>query len=150
MVFRLKEKENHPGCVRSVAARNFLDDAATPPCGDARRGLRLDFNSFTPAAPVNRWCRFIRYRPRLPARFNFPRSTYFSPIALARAEDTPDGEADRIHIAAVASPTRDHLIPDGDTPEPGKFELICRTSMIILRRDILTWVEVELLSFPPP
>jgi hypothetical protein len=57
-------KVNHPGCVRSVATRNFLDDAATPPCGDARRGLQaLDFNSFTPAATVNRWYQFIRYRP---------------------------------------------------------------------------------------
>src|SRR5882724_10030991 len=31
----------------SVAARNFLDDAATPPCGDARRGITLDSNLFT-------------------------------------------------------------------------------------------------------
>src|SRR5262245_1824380 len=30
---------NHPGFVASVAARNFFDDAATPPCGDASRGL---------------------------------------------------------------------------------------------------------------
>jgi hypothetical protein len=34
-----KKKENHLGCVDSVAARSFVDDAATPPCGDARRGL---------------------------------------------------------------------------------------------------------------
>src|SRR5439155_10998377 len=31
----------------SVAARNLLDDAATPPCGDARRGITLDSNLFT-------------------------------------------------------------------------------------------------------
>jgi len=34
-----------------VAARNFLDDAATPPCGDARRGITLDSNLFT--APMS-------------------------------------------------------------------------------------------------
>src|SRR5436309_13894774 len=39
--------ENHPAASASVAARNFLDDAATPPCGRARRGITLDFNLFT-------------------------------------------------------------------------------------------------------
>src|SRR6266516_1272998 len=40
--------ENHPGCVSlGLAARNFLDDAATPPCGRARRGITLDSNLFT-------------------------------------------------------------------------------------------------------
>src|SRR5207244_1376578 len=29
-----------PAASASVAARNFLDDAATPPCGRARRGRR--------------------------------------------------------------------------------------------------------------
>src|SRR5205809_1667826 len=28
-----------PAASASVAARNFIDDAATPPCGDARRGI---------------------------------------------------------------------------------------------------------------
>src|SRR6188474_1343153 len=37
-------KENHPGCVASVASRYLLDDTATPPCGDARRGLLLSSN----------------------------------------------------------------------------------------------------------
>src|SRR5437867_10076167 len=36
-----------PAASASVAARNFLDDAATPPCGRARRGITLDFNLFT-------------------------------------------------------------------------------------------------------
>src|SRR5206468_1141101 len=39
--------ENHPAASASVAARNFLDDAATPPCGRARRGITLDSNLFT-------------------------------------------------------------------------------------------------------
>src|SRR5437867_5663886 len=40
-----------PAASASVAARNFLDDAATPPCGRARRGITLDSNLFT--APVS-------------------------------------------------------------------------------------------------
>src|SRR5437867_9346659 len=36
-----------PAASASVAARNFLDDAATPPCGRARRGITLDSNLFT-------------------------------------------------------------------------------------------------------
>jgi hypothetical protein len=43
------KKENHPGCVASVASRYFFDDTATPPCGDARRGLTLYSNLFTPS-----------------------------------------------------------------------------------------------------
>src|SRR5712691_8653017 len=36
--------------VRSMdASRNLLYRSATPPCGDARRGMTLDSNSFTPA-----------------------------------------------------------------------------------------------------
>src|SRR5437660_4256513 len=34
-------KEHHPGCVNKDASRHFLDDAATPPRGDARRGMAL-------------------------------------------------------------------------------------------------------------
>jgi len=34
------DKEHHPGCVNEDASRYFLDDAATPPRGDARRGIR--------------------------------------------------------------------------------------------------------------
>src|SRR5436305_812926 len=40
-----------PAASASVAARNFLDDAATPPCGRARRGITLDSNLFT--APMS-------------------------------------------------------------------------------------------------
>src|SRR5207244_5930335 len=36
-----------PAASASVAARNFLDDAATTPCGRARRGITLDSNLFT-------------------------------------------------------------------------------------------------------
>ena len=30
-----------------VASQYLIDDAASPPCGDARRGMALDCNSFT-------------------------------------------------------------------------------------------------------
>jgi hypothetical protein len=43
------KKENHPGCVRFGGFATFFDDTATPPCGDARRGLSLDSNLFTPS-----------------------------------------------------------------------------------------------------
>ena len=34
-------RKTTPAASASVAARNFVDDAATPPCGDARRGIAL-------------------------------------------------------------------------------------------------------------
>src|SRR6188474_974723 len=42
-------RKTTPAASASVASRNFFDDAATPPCGDARRGLALDSNLFTPS-----------------------------------------------------------------------------------------------------
>ena len=42
-------RKTTPAASASVAARNFVDDAATPPCGDARRGIALYCNSFTPS-----------------------------------------------------------------------------------------------------
>jgi len=33
------KRKTTPAASTSVASRNFLDDAATPPCGDARRGI---------------------------------------------------------------------------------------------------------------
>src|SRR5207247_6809164 len=42
------EAARYRACASRVASRYFLDDAATPPCGDARRGItRADRNSFT-------------------------------------------------------------------------------------------------------
>src|SRR3989441_6731384 len=50
VVFRLKTKgKPPPAASASVATRNFLDDAASPPCGDARRGITRHCNSFTPS-----------------------------------------------------------------------------------------------------
>src|SRR5206468_10126561 len=40
------KRKTTPAASASVAARNLLDDAATPPCGDARRGITLDSNLF--------------------------------------------------------------------------------------------------------
>src|SRR5438034_341270 len=34
-------RKTTPSASASVASRHFLDDAATPPCGDARRGIAL-------------------------------------------------------------------------------------------------------------
>src|SRR5438445_7677365 len=39
VVFRWMQRKTTPAASASVAARYFLDDAATPPCGDARRGI---------------------------------------------------------------------------------------------------------------
>src|SRR5262245_58007141 len=39
VVFRLSKEENHPVRGASVASRLFIYAAATPPCGDARRGM---------------------------------------------------------------------------------------------------------------
>jgi hypothetical protein len=40
VVFRLrKRRKTTPSASVSVASRNFINDAATPPCGDARRGI---------------------------------------------------------------------------------------------------------------
>src|SRR6266702_5930242 len=50
------KRKTTPSASASVASRNFLDDADTPPCGDARRGVTLDCNLFTShmtAPPVN-------------------------------------------------------------------------------------------------
>src|SRR5947208_1489732 len=48
VVFRSKTKrKTTPASASSVASQYRIDDAATPPCGDARRGMALDCNSFT-------------------------------------------------------------------------------------------------------
>jgi hypothetical protein len=41
------KKENHPGCVCFGGFAKVFDVAATPPCGDARRGLSPDSDLFT-------------------------------------------------------------------------------------------------------
>src|SRR5205823_8139860 len=47
VVFRSKTKrKTTPAAAASVASQYLIDDAATP-CGDARRGMALDCNSFT-------------------------------------------------------------------------------------------------------
>src|SRR5205809_7540491 len=48
VVFRLRtQRKTTPAASASVASQHFLDDAATPPCGDARRGITHQRNSFT-------------------------------------------------------------------------------------------------------
>src|SRR5437867_12562195 len=52
-----------PAASASVAARNFLDDAATPPCGRARRGITRDSNLFTaPMTAATGWSLVICFR----------------------------------------------------------------------------------------
>src|SRR5437773_5123592 len=43
------KRKTTPAASVLVASQNFLDDAATPPCGDARRGLLRSSNLFTPS-----------------------------------------------------------------------------------------------------
>src|SRR6185369_3613522 len=40
------KRKTTPAASALVAARHFLDDAATPPCGDARRGITRDSTVF--------------------------------------------------------------------------------------------------------
>src|SRR2546425_9546719 len=40
VVFLFSQSENHPGLASAEASRHFIDRSATPPCGDARRGIR--------------------------------------------------------------------------------------------------------------
>ena len=35
----VSQSENHPGLAVADASRHFIDRSATPPCGDARRGM---------------------------------------------------------------------------------------------------------------
>src|SRR5213594_1001813 len=52
VVFRLlNQGKTTPAASASVASQHFLDDAATPPCGDARRGITHQRHSFTPDRP---------------------------------------------------------------------------------------------------
>src|SRR5438128_6774737 len=55
------ERKTTPSASASVASRNFIDDAATPPCGDARRGVCLLQNIRSASRDLH--CRFIRYSP---------------------------------------------------------------------------------------
>src|SRR5713101_8158467 len=55
------ERKTTPSASASVASRNFIDDAATPPCGDARRGVCWLRN--IRSASRDLYCRFIRYSP---------------------------------------------------------------------------------------
>src|SRR5437867_4128757 len=58
------KRKTTPAASVLMASQNFLDDAATPPCGDARRGLLRSSDLFTPSLPrvdfVSRPCRILR------------------------------------------------------------------------------------------
>src|SRR6185295_10195084 len=41
------DRKTTPSSRSAEASRYLFDRSATPPCGDARRGISLDFNSFT-------------------------------------------------------------------------------------------------------
>src|SRR5467141_3226120 len=55
------ERKTTPSASASVASRNFFDDAASPPCGGARRGVCWLRNIRSASRDVHR--RFIRYSP---------------------------------------------------------------------------------------
>src|SRR5947208_14210138 len=58
VVFRSKTKrKTTPAAAASVASQYLIDDAATPPCRAARRGMALDCNSFTAVTKAKLWCR---------------------------------------------------------------------------------------------
>src|SRR5207247_2696710 len=63
VVFRLRTKGKHPGCVRLRWLRSiFLMTQPSPPCGDARRGITHHCHSFTSsqsAATVARYGFFV-------------------------------------------------------------------------------------------
>src|ERR1051326_896683 len=46
---RYGARASRPSASVSVASRNFINDAATPPCGNARRGILLASNLFPPS-----------------------------------------------------------------------------------------------------
>src|SRR2546422_7967274 len=52
------ERKTTPSASASVASRDFIDDAATPPCGGARGECACSEIS---ACEWGRTCRFIRY-----------------------------------------------------------------------------------------
>src|SRR5215471_9558700 len=47
----LRARKTTPSSLSKDASRHFLDRSATPPCGDARRGLRLRQLSNNPSRP---------------------------------------------------------------------------------------------------
>src|SRR5262245_4381464 len=55
------DKEHHPGGVDKEASRHFLGDAATPPRGDARRGIRV-FQNDTSKPHMFSWPLWTRVR----------------------------------------------------------------------------------------
>ena len=85
------EAENHPGCVSFGGFATFIDDAATPPCGDARRGMsraKLTANVQTPgreAPDEGRYDESVRI-PALTRRFAPPspggRGTHHKQVSI--------------------------------------------------------------------
>src|SRR5207253_1983859 len=61
-VKRENTRNTTPAASASVASRNFIDDAATPPRGDARRGLSHDCDSFTLDRLLSASRRFLHSR----------------------------------------------------------------------------------------
>ena len=72
VVFRFQNKrKTTPAASASVAAQNFIDDAATPPCSDARSGITRRGNSFTRSdAPGLFFCAASRRRATLQSAFS--------------------------------------------------------------------------------
>src|SRR5439155_26937422 len=95
-VKRENTRNKTPAASASVASRNFIDDAATPPRGDARRGLSHDCDSFTLDRLLSASRRFLHSRStkNLVALGFSPRlrthvTRYFACVAGKRAMRSP-------------------------------------------------------------
>src|SRR2546428_5342982 len=66
VVFRRRtQRKTTPAASASVASQHFLDDAASPPCGDARRGITRQRNFFTAARSAATAARSAGFLERL-------------------------------------------------------------------------------------
>src|SRR2546427_8500856 len=118
------KRKTTPAASASVAARHFLDDAASPPCGDARRHLRLCVNiNFTIHSQVfHRWRQERgQGRPMFEQRFGVEFVLIRLPIFPA-AEQDPDpliGQGTNGSVVAFATPSEKFIMRFGPlAPSP--------------------------------
>ena len=109
VVFRLRTKrKTTPAASASVASQNFLDDAATPPCGDARRGISLACNS---VRSFNR--ERIDPHPALRATFSHREKDSRNPLEAFRTAASGGARRKR---ARICSKTTRHPTIDKSNP----------------------------------
>src|SRR5438128_2747241 len=86
VVFRMNPMETTPAASASVASRNFFDDAATPPCGDARRGMAFHLYRPIPKTHRDRCCNW-RSTAGCPGHRAFPRIAERIRVSLCHRAD---------------------------------------------------------------